>query len=125
MGMGTRKSFSPVIRATAERFDSKSPTICWRSPSWMRKKRTAATSEYRWPPFVYPQDRSLAWVAYLISTTKTSPRQLVPTVQVLAPCSEPRLPIQSDEKMKNLPSCETLPIPYCVLKFCDWVVMKL
>jgi hypothetical protein len=41
---------------------------------------------------------------YFSSATKTSPRQFAPTVQVEAPDSEPSVPIQSDEKMKNLPS---------------------
>lgn len=62
---------------------------------------------------------------YLSSTTKTSPRQSVPDVQVLDPDSEPRVPIQSEEKANHLPSCETLPIAYWVLKFWFWVVMKL
>jgi hypothetical protein len=62
---------------------------------------------------------------YRISTTKTSPRQLVPTVQVLEPDSDPSVPIQSEENTKNLPSCETLPIAYWVLKFCELAVIKL
>ena len=62
---------------------------------------------------------------YFISTTNTSPRQLVPMVQVEDPDSEPRVPIQSEENTKNFPSCETLPIPYLLLKSCERVVMKL
>jgi hypothetical protein len=64
--------------------------------------------------------------SYRSSTTKTSPRQLVPMVQVVAPASEPNVPIQSEEKANHFPSCETLPIAYWVLKFCaDWVLLKL
>lgn len=61
---------------------------------------------------------------YLSSTTKTSPRQSLPMVQLEAPDSEPRLPIQSEDKMKNLPSCDTVPIAYFVLNRCDLAVMK-
>src|ERR1017187_1902051 len=62
---------------------------------------------------------------YLSSTTKTSPRQSLLMVQVAAPDSEPRLPIQSEEKMKNFPSCETVPIPPAVSKLEERPVMKL
>ena len=63
-------------------------------------------------------------VLYFNSTTKTSPRQSVPTVQAAAPDSEPSVPIQSEEKMKNLPSCEMVPMAQAVLKRWEWVVVK-
>jgi len=44
---------------------------------------------------------------HLSSTTNTSPRQSVPTVQAAAPEVLPKLPIQSEPNMKNLPSCDT------------------
>src|ERR1035441_8941487 len=64
-------------------------------------------------------------VIYLSSTTKTSPRQSLLMVQVVAPDTEPSLPIQSEEKMKNFPSCETVPIPSAASKFEERPVMKL
>src|ERR1700689_3481496 len=62
---------------------------------------------------------SQASPVYFNSTRKTSPRQFVPIVQVADPDSEPSVPIQSEDTMKNLPSCEMLPMPYSVLNLCE------
>src|SRR5579863_5860057 len=71
------------------------------------------------------QQPSIIGRLYRNSTTNTSPRQLVPMVQVVAPDSEPSWPSQSDENRKKLPSCETDPIAYLVLNLCELAVMKL
>src|ERR1700730_17297623 len=74
---------------------------------------------------LHPHTAAQGSDSYLNSSTKTSLRQSIPMVQVGDPDCEPRLPIQSEEKIKNLPSCDTLPIPYNVVKICDFPVMKL
>jgi hypothetical protein len=76
--------------------------------------RTRSRNNVHWPAPIYFNSR-----------TKTSPRQSLPRVQVVAPDSDPSLPIQSEEKRKKRPSCETVPMPQVVLKFGERLVMKL
>ena len=61
---------------------------------------------------------------HLISTINASPRQFLPSVQVDEPVSEPRVPIQSEEKANHLPSCDIAPIPLAVENLCESELLK-
>jgi len=61
---------------------------------------------------------------YLSCTTNASLRQSLLVVQPAEPLLEPSAPCQSELKMKNLPSCETLPIAYAASKNGDSPVLK-
>ena len=99
-------------------------TLDWKTLDWNTSRRSRSCACGNRIPSISRELFPQALSFYFNSTIKTSPRQSVPMVQAALPDSEPNCPIQSEEKMKNLPSWEIVPMPHSVLNLWERVLVK-